>query len=245
MWTLRKSIVRAMISCALAVWADSATFAATNQILTLNLAGSGPYGQIGMNGSGVLSTQDDGDADTNGNQNTTISYLNALDGLLPDINSATASFTVSDLEVNGPPTAFGSILFQNYKNGSFSLYGPSPTNELLLSGNLSNSSTLLAVLAGGADPSDGTMFTSYFGTVTGGSLQNYIVGNSVALQMYISNAVTPGVGAGFHLDGGSLASFSANSTVSILATTVPEPGTMGLFATAAFAFSVRRRRRID
>jgi hypothetical protein len=244
MWPSWKSIVCAMLGSALVVSAASATFAATNQILTLNLAGSGPNGQIGMNGSGVLSTRDDGVAATTGDQNTTISYINALAGVLPNLGSPTASFTISDLEVNGPPTPFGSALFQNYKNGSFALYGPSPTNELLLSGNLSNSSTLLAVLAGGADPSDGTMFTSYFGTVTGGSLQNYIAGNSVALQMYISNAQTPGVGAGFHLDGGSLASFSAKSTVSILATTVPEPETLVLFCmAAASAIAVRRRQR--
>src|SRR5689334_14810086 len=74
MWPSRKSIVRSMIGCTLLVWAASATFAATNQILTLNLAGSGPNGQIGMNGSGVLSTQDDGVAATTGDQNTSISY---------------------------------------------------------------------------------------------------------------------------------------------------------------------------
>jgi hypothetical protein len=196
-----------------------------------------------MDGGGVLSTLDDGNGYTTGDQNTNISYVGLLDGLLPDLVTPSASFTMSNLTLSGPPTAFGSLLFQNYQNGSFELYGPQPTNELLLSGSLSSSSTLLAVLGSGSDPSDGTVFTSYFGTITGGSLQGYIVGNSVALQMHISNAMTPGVGAGFHLDGGALSSFSANSTVTILASAVPEPSAMALFLMGAGATLRNRRRR--
>jgi len=236
-------IVRGLAACALVGLVASISFAATSQILTLNLGGSEPYGQIGMNGSGVLSTLDDGNGYTTGDQNTNISYVGPLDALLPDLVAPNASFTMSNLTLSGPPTTFGSLVFQNYQNGSFELYGPDPTNELLLSGTLSSSSTLLAVLGGGADPSDGTMFTSYFGTITGGSLQGYIVGNSVALQMHINNAVTPGVGAGFHLDGGALSSFSANSTVTILATAVPEPTAVLLMFTAAAASMCARRPR--
>jgi hypothetical protein len=230
------------LGCALLGLAGSISQAATNQILTLDLGGSGSNGQIGMTGSGVLSTQDDGIDATTGNQNTRISYVGLLDNLLPDLITPSASFTLSNLEVSGSPTSFGTLLFQNYKNGTFDLYGPNPTNELLLSGSLSTSSTLLAVLGSGADPSDGTMFTSYFGTVTGGSLQSYIVGNSVALQMHISNAMTPGSGAGFHYDGDGLASFSANSSVTILASAVPEPGTIALLL-AGIAIPVFARRR--
>ena len=234
-------IVRGLAACALVALAASVSFAASSQILTLNLAG-GPYGQIGMNGGGVLSTLDDGDGATSGDQDTNISYIGLLDGLLPDVVTPNASFTMSNLTLSGPPTASGSLVFQNYQNGSFELYGPDPTNELLLSGALSSSSTLLAVLGSGPDPSDGTMFTSYFGTITGGSLQGYIVGNSVALQMHISNAVTPGVGAGFHLDSGALSSFSANSTVTILASAVPEPGAMAIVMIAVGAGMFKRRR---
>src|SRR6476646_6783394 len=102
-----KLIVRCLLGCALVAMSASISHAANNQILTLNLAGSVASGKIGMNGIGVLSTQDDGVGATPGDQNTNISYVGLLDNLLPDLVTPSASFTLSNLVVSGPPTAFG------------------------------------------------------------------------------------------------------------------------------------------
>lgn len=238
----RRMIIRGLWACALVFLAAALSHAATTPILTLNLSNVAA-GRIGMNAGGILSTLSDGDLATTGDQNTDVSYVGPLDGLFADISTPAASFTMSNLSVSGPPTVFGSLVFQNYVNGNFELYGPSPGNELLLSGSLSTS-TLLGVTGGpGADPSYGTIFTSSLDTVTGGTLQTYILGGSVALQMHISNAVTPGAGAGFHVDGGVLSSFSANSAVTISGSAVPEPATLLLMGAAASMAGGRWRRR--
>ena len=103
-------------------------------IIKLNLGGVGP--DLGMNAGGILSTTDDGDAATVGQQDTAIEFTGFLEPI-PDVNTPIGSFTLSGLTASGPVQQIGSLAIQNFAGGQFNLYDPS--NSLLLSGNLTTS----------------------------------------------------------------------------------------------------------
>ncbi|MFO0790014.1 MAG: hypothetical protein U0805_11210 [Pirellulales bacterium] len=204
---IHRLISSAACVCALFVIVSVAP-AAT--ILKLNLGGVGP--DVSMTGAGVLSTTSDGDALTTGNQNTAIEYTGFLDPLFADVPLSVASYTLSNLQTSAPAQVVGPVVIQDYMGGTLNLYGPA--NNLLLSGSLSNST-----LSGSAG--SGVVFTTSLGTVTGGSLQSYLVGNSLSMTMNLSNI---NGGAGLTVINNVLQQFSADAAVNISAeAAVPEP----------------------
>jgi hypothetical protein len=222
--------------CAL-IFANASSLHAST-IIKLNLGNAGP--DLSMNAVGVLGTASDGDVGTTGDQNTNIEYTSFLDPI-PDINASIASFTLSGLTASGPPQLFGSLAFQNFSGGTFSLYDSS--NLLLLSGLLTTSNLQGTV----GSPGTGAVFSTGVASVTGGVLSDQIETNSLGLSMTLSN-VNGGTGLSLSLIDGSLNGFLADTVVSILGDPstpgggLPEPGTLVLATLALFSASVVRRR---
>src|SRR6476619_3852284 len=153
------TVIRGLLACALICFVAPSVHAAT--IIKLNLGEIGP--DVGMNGAGILSTVNDGNAATTGDQNTDVEFTGFLD-FNPDIVPKTASFNLHNLAEVGPANVFGSLVIQNFVGGTFQLYDPA--NVLLLSGQLNNSA-LSGVLC---PPGTGALFTTTFSAVTGGTL---------------------------------------------------------------------------
>ena len=207
----------------------------------MNLGGVGP--DVGMNGGGVLSTVDDTPPGPLGDQYTAIEYTGFLSPI-PNVNPATASFTLSGLTAVGPAQQFGTLAIQNFANGMFSLYDPG--NNLLLQGPLA-SSALTGVVG---PPGTGALFTTTLGTVTGGSLLPFIMPGTVSLSMNLTNVSG---GAGFFVvpagGPGVLQPFLADASINIsadptgLGPGVPEPTTAVLVLLGGAAMAVCGRRR--
>jgi hypothetical protein len=193
-------------------------------ILKLNLGNVSP--DIGMPApAGTISTVPDGNVGTTGDQNTDVEYTGFLDGIFADINTPTASFTTSGLQAVGPPTIFGSLVIQNYFGGTFNLYDPS--NTLLLSGSLVDSALTGTI----GVPGTGAVFTTTFGTATGGTLLPYVVPGTVNVSMNLTDVND---GLGFLVLGNVLQPFTADASVNISAESsgIPEPGSAALVVIA-------------
>jgi hypothetical protein len=230
MLNLRR-IFTALALCAAICFTNSVASAAT--IIKLNLGSVGP--DVGMNGLGVLSTTDDGNAGTTGDQNTDVEFTGFLDGSNPDITTTNASFSLNGLQAVGPANVFGSLVIQNFLGGQFNLYDTA--NNLLLQGPLTNSA-LTGVMG---PPGTGALFTTTLGAVTGGSLASSILPGSVSLSMNLTN-VNGGLGFGVAGGGPQLNPFLADASVNV-AGEVPEPTSILLvLAGAAVAFAARRQR---
>ncbi len=203
-------------------------------IIKLNLGEVGP--DVSFTQAGVFGTIDDGNAATIGNQNTAIEFADGLDDI-PDIGTNVGSFTLSGLAAVGPAQVFGTLLIQNFAGGSFNLYDPA--NVLLLSGTLS-ASTLTGVVG---PPGTGSVFSTGPMTVTGGTLLPRIVPNTLSLSLTLTN-VNGGAGLSVGNTAPILQPFTADSTVAMAATVVPEPATFALFAFGGLtAIGLRMRRR--
>jgi hypothetical protein len=153
---------------------------------------------------------------------------------------AGATFSLTGLQKVGPATVIDSLAVQSFTGGTFSLYHPDAT--LLLSGNLSPSG-----LAGVVGQSDGSLFTSGFGLITGGTLQSQfdLAADSLILQMHFANVNN---GAGFSVDPpdemfAELGAFTAVATIDLDAAQVPEPASVALMAGAIALFGARRPKR--
>jgi hypothetical protein len=230
--TRKTSSICTVAVCALLSLAASSLPAAT--IIKLNLGGIGP--DVGMNAGGILSTENDGNAGTLGDQNTDVEFVGFLDGSNPDITTTDASFTLSGLTAApGPANSFPPLMIQNFTGGTLTLYAPN--NSILLTGTLTNS----ALTGVTGPPGTGALFTTTFGTITGGSLSGGgILPGSLTLSMNLSNV---NGGGGFVLNGNNfLQPFLADASVNISAD-VPEPAalTLVLFGLAAAACGRRRR----
>lgn len=220
-----------VLSCAVLGAMSSQAQAGT--MIKLNLGGVGPDIELA---GGVLSTFDDGIAATTGDQNTAIEFTDFLDGGNPDINTSTASVTIDGLAISGSATVGPGFVTQAFKGGTISLYGPAPTNTLLLQGQLQSSSIFAATGPGG-----GTFFTTTFGNVTGGTLDAAIANNTLTMQMTLAN-VNGGAGV---TAGAVMNPFLSDAFVTLDSDpAVPEPATC-VFAVfgcvAAVAASKRRR----
>jgi hypothetical protein len=213
--------------CATIVLVSTAAQAGT--ILKLGLGNDTP-GDIEFTGgaAGVMSTVDDGDAATTGEQNTNIDYTSFLDGSFTDVLTSTASFTMDGLVAAGAPTVHlgGPLVVQNFTGGTFNLYDAG--NTLLLSGTLSNS----AITGPIGPPATGGLMTSTFATITGGTLQPLLQPGSLTLAM---GMVDINDGAGLSMSSGAaptLNPFTADVVMAVDAEPIPEPAAMVLLAIA-------------
>jgi hypothetical protein len=231
----------ALSLCALVVGFNSAH---AGTIIKLDLGSVAP--DISYNGT-TLSTVDDLVPATTGDQDTGVEFTDFLESVEADISSPPASFSMSGLTASGSAFVFlGQNVLQNFTGGSFTLYAAD--NSILLSGTLATSA-----LSGPVGFPSGGLFTTTFGTVTGGTLQPYIDPNSLVLSMNFTDVQTTGGPVGFFVSPpaatpaptvhmGTLQAFSADASISIAAE-VPEPGTMVLFSLAALAVAPLRSRR--
>jgi hypothetical protein len=209
-------------------------------VIKLNLAGTGP--DLAMNASGVLGTTSDADPTTTGDQNTEIDYTGFLDPLFTDVTTNTASFSIAGLQRTGNPSIIGgTLIVQDFFGGTFNLY--SPTNALLLSGNLQDS-TLTGVIGG---TGTGSIFTTKVGTFTSGSLLPNLLPNSLNVSMALTNVNN---GLGFVLSGApfALQPFTTDASVNIsgeagLGPGLPEPTSIAIALLGAVGFSFIGRRR--
>ena len=206
-------------------------------IIKLSL-GSDAAADIHYDGT-QLTTINDLDPNTAGDQNTAVEFLDFLSGN-PPIPAAAASYSMSGLLPVGPAEVVAGVaVVQAFDGGSFSLYDAS--NALLLSADLDAS-----VVAGpvGATAT-GALFTTTFAAVTGGSLAPMMKDDSLTLSISMTDV---NGGLGFSVtevatDVYALDSFDADITESIAADPIPEPssillGMMGLVGCGA----LRRRR---
>ncbi len=229
------------IQKAFSVFALTFITASSAQALTIiqvSLGGTGNgFQEIEYVGSS-LSTINDGNGATFGEQDTNVVFDNYLSGVA-DITSG-ASFTLSGISASGAPSVAGPIISQNTVGGTFSLYNSS--NTLLLSGSLGN-----GFLAGSDTGPVGSMFTTTVGSFTAGSLLPLIPAlNSFYLSLALSNMQTAGA-PGLDVAFGIIQNFSGNGQISIdaeLAAT-PEPFTLGLLFTGTLAGALVSRRKLS
>jgi hypothetical protein len=194
---------------------------------------------LSQGGNPAIAIQYDGTTlSTVGSQSTPVDYLGLMGGEV-DI-PAGATFSLTGLQKSGPAVVISSLAVQQFTGGSFSLYHPDAT--LLLSGDLSPSG-----LAGVVGQSDGTLFTSGFGTITGGTLQSQfdLALDSLILQMHLANVNN---GAGFSVDPpdemfAELGAFTAVATIDLDARQIPEPASALLVAGAIALLGARRPKR--
>jgi hypothetical protein len=207
-------------------------------VLKLSLASTGA--DLAMNAGGVLGTVNDGIVSTTGDQNTAVDYTGFLNPLFTDI-PANASFSVAGLQRTGPSSIIGAtVIVQDFFGGTFNLYDTAPGNNLLLRGDLTDS-TLTGVIGGSGT---GSIFTTRVGNFTAGSLLPYLVANSLNVSMALTNV---NGGNGFSVSGFpfTLQPFTTDASVNISADTsgVPEPTSIAIALLGAMGFGFSRRRR--
>lgn len=186
---------------------------------------------------GTLSTMNDGNATTTGDQNTGVEFADFLAGVITDIRPSVASFSLANLTAAGPATTFGPLVIQNFSGGTMNLYDAA--NSLLLSGTLGNSALTGPI----GPPATGGLFTTSFATITGGSLQPRIMPGSLTLSMSLTDI---NGGAGFSVGGAtapSLNAFTADVTLNIAGEQIPEPLAASLLLIGLAVAGLMGRRR--
>lgn len=190
---------------------------------------------------GVLQTADDDFGATFGDQNTEVTFLGVLSGVLASaIEGDRASFSLSDVQVSDDlPTVIGTTLLQPTMGGDFILYDPS--NNVLLSGTLGNG-TLSGPIGGTAT---GGFLTTEFGSFTGGSLLATLETQNLSQSSVSISLTDVNDGLGLSLDtDGRLMDFTADATANIGARQeqIPEPAGWVLLLVGLVSCGATRRR---
>jgi hypothetical protein len=244
-----RHINRFFIAVALCVFASAASQCYAGTIIKLSLGGDAAADVEYTGGlAGVLSTVDDLNAATTGDQNTAVEFLDILDPVETDILTSTASFTLDGVVNTGPAIVIGgSFLVQNFTGGTLELYDAS--NVLLLSGTLDVSS-LTGTLG---PPATGGLITATFGAFTGGALSPYLDPDSLALSIALADingaaglsvAPPPPFPPPLIYDAGLLTAFTADAAVIIAADpVVPEPVTIAMLVVSSMWAAAATRRR--
>jgi hypothetical protein len=218
------------------------TAANGDTVLKLSLGNTGSEVAMVQNGANFfVGTTSDGIAGTTGDQNTAIDYTGFLDPVFADVTTNTASFSLAGLKRTGNPSIIGSsVIVQDFFGGTFNLY--SPTNSLLLSGDLQDS-TLTGVIGNNGT---GSIFSTKVGTFTSGSLLPYLKADSLNVSIPLTNVNN---GLGFVVSGSpfALQPFTADASVNISADPgplfAPEPGSIAMALLGAVGLSFIGRRR--
>ena len=203
--------------------------ASANTIIKIDFGDSVPDIEYG---GGILSSINDGNAGTAGDQNTNVLFEGVLGGVA-DIVGEAASFTVDNVTAAGAASVVAGLAIQSTTGGTFELYDNA--NALLLSATITTGS--ISGPVGGS--ATGSFVTLSFGTFTGGTLLP-LIGDLTSAAIAISLTDVNG-GAGLSVTGVTLDDFSADATANISA--VPEPATMGLLFSGLLGGAVLRRRK--
>jgi hypothetical protein len=203
-----------------------ASAAHADTIIKLGLGGDAAA-DIELSG-GVLSTVDDGNAATTGDQQTNIEFLGFASSLL---DQAVASFTLEGVTVSGAPMIVGDLVIQNLTGGTFTLYLQA-ANTVFLSAAL-GSSVLTGPVGGAAT---GAVFSTSFASTIPGGLLDFPLIDPDSISFSLSLTGIDG-GAGLSVSGGgtTLDPFTAAATMSIAAEqpVVPEPNAAALLGLGA------------
>ncbi len=203
-------------------------------IIKFDLGSTGPDVQYS---SGMLSTVDDGDATTAGDQNTGIDFVNFLDGPFSDI-LAGASISLSNIMATGSSVVLGTLVTQATTGGTFDVYDPS--NNLLLSGSLGDG----AITGSNAD-STGSFFNTAVANFTSGSLLSSLAATPAGFSISFTNILSS-AGAFMNVGTSGLDPFTADATGQIEgdpAAAVPEPATLALLVSGVLGGIAKRKKR--
>jgi hypothetical protein len=216
----------------------SSAFAASVTIVEVHLGGVGQPDLQFV--SGVLSTVNDGDAATPGDQNTDVFFDSLLDSVADIISGA--SFTLAGVGASGTPVVSAAGISQHTSGGTFNLYGEDAAHTLLLSGTLGDGEIV------GADSSSiGSFFTTQIGSLTGGSLLGLLPANIPVLIGFSLGSLTSADGSGLDVintvNGPALGDFTANGTG--LIDVVPEPASFALLLSGLLGGVAARRRKLS
>lgn len=207
---------------ALGLLCIACNLASGDTIIKLGLGGDVAF-DVSYDGT-ELATIDDGSVGSDGDQDTGVDFLGFLSSET-DISFPDASFTIAGVSPSGLPVVSGGgfLVEQGFTGGMFWLYKEDgAVDELLLSADLDDS-TLFGVIGG---PSVGSLFTTSFATVTGGTLAPLIDPDSIGMAISFTNVnggagfSTSGEGAGLLLN-----PFVGDVTLNIEADQIPEPAT--------------------
>lgn len=226
------------LGAALALVCVGSTNADASAIIKIDLGAIGPDIEYA---SGVLSTVDDGDAATLGDQNTVVTFEGDLE-FLTDLLSG-ASFSLLGVTELGAPATFGPVVNQATQGGTFALYGAD--NSLQLSGTLDQ-----GVLSSSSNSSTGGFFSGTSASFTGGALLAYLAPTPAGLSLALNGISPQGGGIGLSIpescgDNCHLPNFVASGNGLLegtAGTDVPEPASMALMLTGVTAALVRRRK---
>src|SRR5262245_20022151 len=177
---MMKIQLRLIASVTLAVALSSFQVAQAGTIIKLSL-GSDAAADYQYSGglNGQMSTINDGNGATFGDQDTAVEFLDFLSSF-PNI-PAGASYTMSGLSANNASAnlAFG-YAFQDLTGGTFQLWD-NLNNPLL---NVQLTTSTIVAQPGNAS---GAVLTTTLGTPLGGSLAPYIVPGSVSISIALSD----------------------------------------------------------
>lgn len=225
---MKKYVVLAAIVC-LGSWSSGAS---ASTILKFGF-GADSMPDIASVG-GVLSTVDDGNASTPGDQNSGIEFLGFLNSMSP-IPIADASITIDGIQLTDDMSTIGNLVVQPTSGGVFSFWDE--TNSLLLSGTFGD-----GMLTGSlGDPATGSLISLNFGSFDGGSLINLVDPNSAAFSLSFTG-VNDGAGFSIVENATRISDFTSDAT-GLLSAAVPEPASASLILAGLVGLCGLRRRK--